>query len=155
MNFTLDSGTIVQGIQLAVAPVFFLTAVSGMVGVVAGRLARVVDRARVLEEDAMESKDPAFVKRAAAELVQLQLRGQLSNVAIVLLTLCALLIGLTIIVLFLGETMGLEAARLGVFGFLSGVASFLLALLCFMWETVLATRMLQLTLLIRKVDEEG
>ena len=152
MNFTLDSGTIVQGIQLAVAPVFFLTAVSGMVGVVAGRLARVVDRARVLEERARLSQDPDFVRRASTELVQLQLRGQLSNVAIVLLTLCAFLIGLTIIVLFLGETMGLESARLGVFGFLSGVASFLLALLCFMWETVLATRMLQLTLLIKKVE---
>lgn len=152
MNFTLDSGTIVQGIQLAVAPVFFLTAVSGMVGVVANRLARVVDRARVLEERARLSQDPDFVRRASTELVQLQLRGQLSNVAIVLLTLCALLIGLTIIVLFLGETMGLESARLGVFGFLSGVASFLLALLCFMWETVLATRMLQLTLLIKKVE---
>ena len=150
MNFTLDTGTIVQGIQLAVAPVFFLTAVSGMVGVVAGRLARVVDRARVLEERARLSQDPDFVRRASTELVQLQLRGQLSNVAIVLLTLCALLIGLTIIVLFLGETMGLQSARLGVFGFLSGVASFLLALLCFMWETVLATRMLQLTLLITK-----
>ena len=150
MNFTFDSGTIVQGIQLAVAPVFFLTAVSGMVGVVAGRLARVVDRARVLEERAMDSRDPAFLQRASAELAQLQLRGQLSSGAIVLLTLCALLIGLTIIVLFLGETMGLQSARLGVFGFLSGVASFLLALLCFMWETVLATRMLQLTLLITK-----
>ena len=150
MNFTLDSGTIVQGIQLAVAPVFFLTAVSGMVGVVAGRLARIVDRARVLEERAMDSRDAAFLQRTTTELSQLQLRGQLSNGAIVLLTLCALLIGLTIIVLFLGETMGLQSARLGVFGFLSGVASFLLALLCFMWETVLATRMLQLTLLITK-----
>ena len=151
MNFTLDTGTIVQGIQLAVAPVFFLTAVSGMVGVVAGRLARIVDRARVLEERAMDSRDAAFLQRTTTELSQLQLRGQLSNGAIVLLTLCALLIGLTIIVLFLGETMGLQSARLGVFGFLSGVASFLLALLCFMWETVLATRMLQLTLLIKKV----
>lgn len=150
MNFIFDSGTIVQGIQLAVAPVFFLTAVSGMVGVVAGRLARIVDRARVLEERAMDSRDAAFLQRTTTELSQLQLRGQLSNGAIVLLTLCALLIGLTIIVLFLGETMGLQSARLGVFGFLSGVASFLLALLCFMWETVLATRMLQLTLLITK-----
>ena len=142
MNFTLDTGTIVQGIQLAVAPVFFLTAVSGMVGVVAGRLARIVDRARVLEERAMDSRDAAFLQRTTTELSQLQLRGQLSNGAIVLLTLCALLIGLTIIVLFLGETMGLDAARMGVFGFLGGVASFLLALMCFMLETAMATRML-------------
>ena len=150
MNFAIDSSNITQGIQLAVAPVFFLTAVSGMVGVVAGRLARVVDRARVLEERALLSQDPVFMQGAAAELVQLRLRGQLSNGAIVLLTLCALLIGLTIIVLFLGETMGLEAARLGVFGFLAGVVSFLLALLCFMWETALATRMLHFPTLMKQ-----
>ena len=142
MNFSFDSSTIVQGIQLAVAPVFFLTAVAGMLGVVAGRLARVVDRARLIEQRAMESQDPAFVQRAASELVQLRLRGNLSNGAIVLLTLCALLIGLTIIVLFLGQTLGVEAASLAVFFFLFGVVSFLLSLLCFMWETVLATRML-------------
>ena len=142
MNFIFDSGTIVQGIQLAVAPVFFLTAVSGMVGVVAGRLARIVDRARVLEQHAVESADAAFVQRASVEMEQLRRSGHLSNGAIVLLTLCALLIGLTIIVLFLGETMGLDAARMGVFGFLGGVASFLLALMCFMLETAMATRML-------------
>ena len=142
MNLIFDSGTIVHGIQLAVAPVFFLTAVSGMVGVVAGRLSRIVDRARLLEQQAVESTDAAFVQRAAVEMEQLRRRGQLSNGAIVLLTLCALLIGLTIIVLFLGETMGLDAARMGVFGFLGGVASFLLALLCFMLETAMATRML-------------
>ena len=113
-----------------------------MVGVVAGRLARIVDRARVLEQHAVESADAAFVQRASVEMEQLRRRGHLSNGAIVLLTLCALLIGLTIIVLFLGETMGLDAARMGVFGFLGGVASFLLALMCFMLETAMATRML-------------
>ena len=148
MNFNLDSSTIIPGIQLAVAPVFFLTAVAGMLGVVAGRLARVVDRARLVEQRALESKDAAFVQRSATELVQLRLRGNLSNAAIVMLTLCALLIGLTIIVLFLGQTLGLEAASLGIFCFLSGVVSFLLSLLCFMWETVLATRMLYFPTLI-------
>ena len=152
MNFIFDSGTIVQGIQLAVAPVFFLTAVSGMVGVVAGRLARIVDRARVLEQHAVESADAAFVQRASVEMEQLRRRGHLSNGAIVLLTLCALLIGLTIIVLFLGETMGLDAARMGVFGFLGGVASFLLALMCFMLETAMATRMLYFPTLTNPKD---
>uniref|UniRef100_UPI0027393379 DUF2721 domain-containing protein n=1 Tax=Stenotrophomonas sp. YIM B06876 TaxID=3060211 RepID=UPI0027393379 len=81
------------------------------------------------------------------ELGQLRLRGRLANGSIGLLTLCAVLIGLTIILLFLGETMGLEAARLAVAGFLAGVVSFLLALLCFMVETVLATRLLNFHML--------
>lgn len=147
MNLVLDSSTITHGIQLAVAPVFFLTAVSGMLGVVAGRLARIIDRARVLEERAHLSTDADFVLRAHNELGQLHQRGRLANVSIGLLTLCAVFIGLTIILLFLGETMGLEAARLAVVGFLAGVLCFLLALLCFLVETVLSTRLLHFPVL--------
>ena len=49
MNFASDLATVTHGIQLAVAPVFLLTAVSGMIAAVAGRLARIIDRARFLE----------------------------------------------------------------------------------------------------------
>ena len=49
MNFAPDLATVTHGIQLAVAPVFLLTAVSGMIAAVAGRLARIIDRARLLE----------------------------------------------------------------------------------------------------------
>ncbi|HEY0885646.1 MAG TPA: DUF2721 domain-containing protein, partial [Ramlibacter sp.] len=44
MPLVLDASTVTHGIQLAVAPVFLLTAVSGMIGAVAGRLARIIDR---------------------------------------------------------------------------------------------------------------
>ena len=37
-------------IQLAVAPVFLLSGVSGLLGVLTNRLTRIIDRARVLEE---------------------------------------------------------------------------------------------------------
>ena len=147
MNLALDSSTITQGIQLALAPVFFLTAVSGMLGVLAGRLARIIDRARTVEERACASTDADFVQRAHVELGTLGLRGRLANVSIGLLTLCAVLIGVTIILLFLGETMGLDAARLAVVGFLVGVLCFLLALLCFLVETVLSTRLLNFPVL--------
>ncbi|NMM75205.1 hypothetical protein B2J86_17600 [Acidovorax sp. SRB_14] len=147
MNFAFDSTNITHGIQLAVAPVFLLTAVAGMIGAVAGRLARIIDRARTVEERARVSKDEDFVQRAYTELGQLRLRGRIANGSIGLLTLCAVLIGLTIILLFLGETMGLEAVRLAVTGFLAGVVSFVLALLCFMVETVLATRLLNFHML--------
>jgi hypothetical protein len=38
-----DGSTITHGIQLAVAPVFLLTAVTGMIAAVAGRLARITE----------------------------------------------------------------------------------------------------------------
>jgi len=145
----LDPDTITHGIQLAVAPVFLLTAVAGMIGAVAGRLARIIDRARVVEQQARGSEDTAMVARAVAELNTLRLRGRLTNACIALLTSCAILIGLTIILLFLGETTGFQSARWAVGGFLSGVVCFLLALMCFLAETVIATRLLNFELLRR------
>ena len=46
----MTSGAVVHAIQLAVAPVFMLAAVAAMIGAVATRLARIIDRARELDE---------------------------------------------------------------------------------------------------------
>ena len=142
MSFPVDQDTVAHGIQLAVAPVFLLTAVSGLIGAVANRLARIIDRARLLEERIEAQGTGAVVAKAYAELGELRKRGLLANTAIALLTLCAFLIGLTIVVLFLGETTSFQGLRLAVWCFLSGVVCFLLALLCFMVETLIATRLL-------------
>jgi hypothetical protein len=104
MAFPLDSATITHGIQLSVAPVFLLTAVSGMIAAVAGRLGRIIDWGRKLEERVLTSSDAQYLAYVAGELAQLRLRGRLANGCIALLTSCAFLIGLTIILLFLGET---------------------------------------------------
>ncbi len=147
MALPIEPSAITHGIQLAVAPVFLLTAVSGMIGAVAGRLARVIDRARTVEDRARESTDPVFLARCATELGELRLRGRLANGCIALLTACAFLIGLTIILLFLGETTEFKSSRWAVGGFLSGVGCFLMALLCFMAETVIAARLLNFHML--------
>ena len=143
MFFATDLDTVTHGIQLAVAPVFLLTAVAGMIGSVAGRLARIIDRARILEDriDAAPSADP--MTTAFQELKQLRLRGALVNGCIALLTFCAILIGLTIMALFLGETTEWQIFRIATILFLSGVTCFLLALLCFLTETLIATRILK------------
>ena len=146
MPIPLDTDSITHGIQLAVAPIFLLTAVSGMIAAVAGRLARTIDRARLVEDRARASSDAEHLARALAELGELRLRGRLTNGCIALLTSCAFLIGLTIILLFLGETTAFQSARWAVVGFLSGVVCFLMALLCFLAETVIATRLLNFQL---------
>jgi len=143
MFFATDLDTVTHGIQLAVAPVFLLTAVAGMIGSVAGRLARIIDRARVLEARIDASPDTWPMTAAYDELQQLRLRGSLVNTCIALLTFCAILIGLTIMALFLGETTEMEIFRIATVLFLSGVTCFLLALLCFLAETLIATRILK------------
>ena len=144
MNFAPDLATVTHGIQLAVAPVFLLTAVSGMIGAVAGRLARIIDRARFLE-NRLETGDveEARASRMYGELQQLRRRGWLVNGCLALLTFCAILIGSTIVLLFLGETSELPIFKIATVCFLAGVVCFLSALVCFLAETLLATHLLK------------
>ncbi|MEO7159693.1 MAG: DUF2721 domain-containing protein [Polaromonas sp.] len=153
MNFATDLSTVTHGIQLAVAPVFFLTAVSGMIGAVAGRLARIIDRARFLEGRLETGAlEPPKAARIYEELRRLRHRGWLVNGCLALLTLCAILIGTTIILLFLGETSELPIFKIATVCFLSGVVSFLSALLCFLAETLFATPLLKFAKLPEPVD---
>ena len=138
----LDADTVSHGIQLALAPVFFLTAVSGMIAAVANRLARIVDRARILDDLIRVTTEAELAQAAQAELNVLRKRAGMTNACIALLTLSGLLIGLTIIVLFIGEVSDLQTRRLSMLSFLSGVVCFLLALLCFLVETHLASNLL-------------
>ncbi|MFM1980490.1 MAG: hypothetical protein RLZ68_1755 [Pseudomonadota bacterium] len=142
MSLPLDPDTVSHGIQLAVAPVFLLTAVAGMIGVVANRLARIIDRARLVEARMKHTLTTEERESDQKELGELRTRGLLANGSIGLLTLCAFLIGATIMLLFLGEAIELRVLRLPMITFLSGVASFMLALGCFMAETMIATRLL-------------
>ena len=142
MFFATDLATVTHGIQLAVAPVFLLTAVAATIGTVAGRLARIIDRARLLEDRIEAAAADDAMTAAYLELARLRVRGRLVNVCVALLTFCAILIGLTIVALFIGETTELQIWRLATVFFLSGVICFLLALLCFFAETLRATRIL-------------
>jgi len=143
MAFPVDSDTVVNGIRLSVAPVFLLTAVSGMIGAVAQRLARIIDRARNVENRIKHlPPDDADAVDGYRELDELRSRGLLANSCIALLTSCGFLIGLTIVMLFLGETIELPVMKMSIFSFVGGVICFLLALLCFMVETFIATRLL-------------
>lgn len=143
----IDASNVTHSVQLAVAPVFFLTAVAGMISAVAGRLARIIDRARVMEERVRNSTDEEFIHRALRELNYLRTRGRIANWSIGLLTLCGFLIGLTIVFLFVGQAWSAQGHHIAVVSFLAGVVSFIAALGCFMWETVLATELLNFNVL--------
>ena len=68
-----DTSAIYHGIQLAVAPAEVLApAVSGMIGAVAGRLARIIDRARVVGRPRASTPNPNSLARAYKELGDLR-----------------------------------------------------------------------------------
>ncbi|MFM2398950.1 MAG: hypothetical protein RL341_1107 [Pseudomonadota bacterium] len=134
-----ETTQLAQGIQLSVAPVFLLTAVAALIGALAGRLARIIDRARWIEER-LEELPAAREQGYQRELRLLRVRALLVNWSIGLLTLCAILTGVTIVALFLAEVSQIGFSKFVPAAFLSALAAFIAALLCFLREVTLATR---------------
>ena len=130
-------------IQLAVAPVFLLTGVGAMIGVMANRLARVIDRTRVLEERLPAASADAE-PRYRAELGLLSRRGHLMQRAIGLCTTCALLVCAVIVTLFLGAFLETDVSSgIGLL-FVAALLCLAVGLLLFLAEIRLALRAMQI-----------
>ena len=99
--------TVAHVIQLAVAPVFLLTGVGAILAVLINRLARVVDRFRVLErmQPAAGNDERSILD---AEMAILSRRARLIHWAISLCTVCALFICIVIATLFTGSVLGAD-----------------------------------------------
>jgi hypothetical protein len=128
-------------IQLAVAPVFLLTALSTMLAVLTNRLARVVDRTRKLETFIFEHPERSTQPRT--ELYTLFRRTVLCNRAIGLCTLTALLICTVIGLLFISALMGFNATLAVAALFVLSMGSFTFALLSFLQEIRVASAALE------------
>jgi len=102
-------GEIGHIIQLAIAPVFLLTGVGTNLLVLTNRLARIIDRSRVLEEKLEDgtSVPPAW-EEGLGEVDVLYRRARMINRAITLSTICALLICLVVAALFVGDALNLH-----------------------------------------------
>ena len=107
----IQLGDVSHIIQLAIAPVFLLTGVGTNLMVLTNRLARIIDRSRVVEERLRATGEPD-PPQYGPELTTLYSRAHLINRAITLSTSCALLICLVIATLFLGDALDLNLAKL-------------------------------------------
>jgi hypothetical protein len=138
----MEHSAALHAIQFAVAPVFLLTAVAGLIGAVATRLGRIIDRARDLEERLLAG-NAVNADAAREELRRARVRARIVNGSLALLTISATLIGATVVTLFIGGSGSEKGISLIPWTFLGGVGCFILALLCFLTETLLATHLLQ------------
>src|SRR5712672_2965397 len=124
-------------IQLAVAPVFLLTAVGTIIGVLSNRLGRAVDRSRTLE-DRLRQLQPEGQKAARAELDLLSRRVRLVYGSIVLSVICALFVGLLIAVAFVEAFIAVDMSKFIGLLFIAAMLAFILSLLVFLREIFLA-----------------
>jgi uncharacterized membrane protein (DUF485 family) len=138
----LNLSDIPQAIQLALAPAFLLTGVAGLLNVMAGRLARIIDRGRSLLEGERRIADPGPMLER--EIRHLDRRRKLTSSAITACTLSALLTCLVIVMLFVETLMGLPL--MGAVGVLFVLATLTLVfgLGCFLREVHLATQTVRL-----------
>lgn len=129
-------------IQLAVAPVFLLTAIGTILSALNNRLGRIVDRRRVLEERMRGANyetgqpDPDVV----SELTLLARRISLIYHAIVLAIICALLICMLVASAFVGVFVALDIARLIGTLFILAMISLIGALWMLLREVFIAVR---------------
>jgi hypothetical protein len=138
----INPSNLSDSIQLAVAPVFLLTAVAGMIGALTHRLARVIDRARVLHKELMDENLKQSIRDSYnQELKNIATRGRFINVSMIFLVLCAIMIGLTILELFFAETSSgkVMVSVFVLYTFVAGIGSFILALISLLIEVLIAS----------------
>lgn len=133
-----DMISVASAIHDAVAPVFLLTGIGAILSVLASRLARVVDRTRVLNA-APEELHNAYHH----EKLMLHRRNVWIHRAITLCTVSALFVCLVIVALFVGTEIMMEHARTVAMMFIAAMVALILGLLCFLREVSLATTILE------------
>lgn len=130
-------------IQLAVAPVFLLTGVGALLSVMTNRLARVIDRARVLEAQ-FANLNEAARPAVTAELAVLAKRAQLASWAINFCTFAALLVCSVVATLFIDAFLGTNLKWLVGALFVTAMVALIGGLVSFLREVYFATHTLRI-----------
>jgi hypothetical protein len=130
-------------IQLAVAPVFLLSGIGAILAVMTNRLARIIDRARLLETR-LDQATPETAVTVREDLVTLRQRAKMIGPAITLCTATALLVCMVIAVLFLSAFLKFNAGVIVALLFILAMLAFSLGLVWFLREILVATRNLRI-----------
>ncbi len=123
-------------VQSSVAPVFLLTGVASTLGVLTNRLARVVDRARALEERL--ASQPPRRGPLLADLRTLERRARYINTAISMCAVAALLVALVVVSLFADAFLGIDFAKAVALLFVAAMLCLAVAYIAFFVEIRIA-----------------
>jgi len=131
-------------IQLSVAPVFLLTAIAGLLGVLANRLSRAVDRARQIE-DLLEVKDVPHADALREEHAVCARRSAMILRAIALCVIAGLLVCAVIVGLFVTAyyRWSPDLTRVVAAVFSCALIALIIGLISFLREVYVATATLR------------
>ncbi|WP_323001319.1 DUF2721 domain-containing protein [Denitromonas sp.] len=129
-----------HAIQLAVAPVFLLTALATLINAMSGRLARVVDRRRVVRRRLQEQTAPDQKDSLERELSLLARRGTQIYQAIFCQVLSALLVCLVVAGAFIGTLVRIDLTGTIATLFILAMLAMISGLGLFLREVYIAVR---------------
>lgn len=135
----IASADIVTVLQTALAPAFLLVGIGAMLNLFAGRLARIIDRSRSLQDlyQTTSGKDHELV---VAELGDLQLRIRIVNSAIFLSVVSAIIACALIGMLFIMGLTGLNLSLAVGSAFVVAISLLSIALVQFLREVGVGIR---------------
>jgi hypothetical protein len=131
-------------IQVALTPIFLISAIGVTLNVLTSRLARIVDRARTMENELCQPDFHAGGRDLHAALGVLARRANYINAAITLITLSALFIALVVVMLFVNAFTHWELSAFIAIMFILSMLSFAAALTSFLIEVRIATTTLRI-----------
>ncbi len=131
--------TVAQTITLALSPIFMLTAIGQLLNVLAGRLSRVVDRVRTLEQLHPQSTGPEH-DRHVWELRVLDRRISIINASLFLAVSSAVLTAVVVVGLFVATLAKLHVASAVAIVFILAMTLLIASLIGFMIEVRVSLR---------------
>jgi CBS domain containing-hemolysin-like protein len=141
-TFFPQAGDVAHLIQVALTPIFLISAIGVTLNVLTSRLARIVDRARAMENEVCRPDYQAGARDLHAALGVLARRARYINAAITLITLSALFIALVVVMLFVNAFAHWELSAFIAIMFILSMLAFAAALTAFLIEVRIATNTL-------------
>jgi|TARA_R110001583_G_scaffold5106_5_gene28252 hypothetical protein len=141
MAVEIEVITITHAIQQAVAPVFLLAGIGAILNVLTNRLARIIDRSRTLHRR-LENLSDERIAGVHEELAMLTRRARVVHRSIGYSTTSALLVCVVIAMLFISAVLAWNSSLLVAGLFVLAMACLIGALVGFLREIQLATRIM-------------
>jgi hypothetical protein len=142
--FSVQSADIAHLIQVALTPIFLISAIGVTLNVLTNRLSRIVDRARSMENDLCRPDYQAGGRDLHAALGVLARRARYMYAAITLITLSALFIALVVVMLFVNAFAHWDLSAFIAIMFILSMLSLAAALTAFLIEVRIATTTLRI-----------
>ena len=135
LNSVSDIHDVSVAIRNAVAPVFLLTGIGSILGVLVNRLSRSIDRARVINT----MPDEVFLQNIT-ELEIILKRTCWMRWSVGLFIFAGLFVALSIVAVFIGVELRMNLSHWVLMAFITAMISLTIGLLCFLREIILAAQ---------------